>query len=86
MQINGIKTKASALAAVDASPLPAIPEIASDAQKAIIQRQIELETQFKAFIKQRIAAVPDSIEIIGIEVSANAGELEAGSYRIIQHK
>jgi len=86
MQINGIKTKASALAAVDASPLPAIPEKASDAQKAIIQRQIELETQFKAFIKQRIAAVPDSIEIIGIEVSANAGELEAGSYRIIQHK
>ena len=86
MQINGIKTKASALAAVDASPLPAIPEKASDAQKAIIQRQIELETQFKAFIKQRIAAVPESIEIIGIEVSANAGELEAGSYRIIQHK
>ena len=52
----------------------------------INQRQIDFVNAAKAFVKSRIEAVPDSVQVVGIEVRANVGEIEMFSMRIIQHK
>jgi hypothetical protein len=50
------------------------------------ESEASLVEDVKALVKKRIAAIPAEIEVIGIEVSLAAGDIEVISIRLIRHK
>ena len=102
-----IKTRASALAAIDAIEIPKTPaapaplkEGASEAAKAkfdwdtkefnrvseYVSRKTSLVNALKDLVKSRLAALPDSVETVGLDVRCDTGDIEMISVRIISHK
>ena len=86
MHISGIKTKEDALLAIDSAEIPCVHESHDAAQVAHVESQALLVKQVKEFAKGRIAALPESVKIVGIEVRATTGDIELISIRIISHK
>lgn len=53
---------------------------------AITSRQAALVASVKALVTERINSLPPEVKVIGLEVRADAGDIEVISIRIIKHK